>query len=111
MFDNPGRHPPVDHRCRLERILFDGETGRVIDVGGKRSFTGALRRLIQVRDRVCYHEYCDVPASRCQVDHIQPWSEGGMTEQSGGRLACGFHNRLRQKRPPPPPPEDYKRRQ
>lgn len=90
--------------AELERILFDGETGRVIDVSRKRSFTGALRRLIQVRDRVCYHQYCDEPASRCQVDHVQPWAEGGMTDQHNGRLACGFHNRLRQRRPPPPPP-------
>ncbi|HUP68923.1 MAG TPA: DUF222 domain-containing protein, partial [Acidimicrobiales bacterium] len=90
----------------LERILFDGETGRYIDVSRKRCFTGALRRLIQVRDRSCYHDYCEEPASRCQVDHIQPWSEGGMTEQHNGRLACGCHNRLRQKRPPPPPPDE-----
>ncbi|HUP69359.1 MAG TPA: DUF222 domain-containing protein [Acidimicrobiales bacterium] len=92
--------------AELERILFDGETGRYIDVSRKRSFTGALRRLIQVRDRSCYHQYCDEPASRCQVDHIQPWSEGGMTDQYNGRLACGCHNRLRQKRPPPPPPDE-----
>ncbi len=90
----------------LERILFDGETGRYIDVSRKRSFTGALRRLIQVRDRSCYHDYCDEPVSRCQVDHIQPWSKGGMTDQYNGRLACGCHNRLRQKRPPPPPPDE-----
>jgi len=90
--------------AELERVLFAGESGRVIDVSRKRSFTGALRRLIEVRDRFCYHPTCDEPASRCQVDHIQPWAAGGMTEQSNGRLACGFHNRLRHQRPPPGAP-------
>ena len=67
----------------------------------KRSFTGALRRLIEVRDRLCYHEFCDEAAHRCQADHVIPWSEGGMTAQWNGRLACGFHNRLRHRRGPP----------
>lgn len=88
--------------AEIERILFEGEAGRVIDVSRRRNFTGALRRLIQVRDRVCYHRSCDEPGSRCEVDHVIPWAAGGMTEQSNGRLACGFHNRLRNQRPPPP---------
>jgi len=86
----------------IERILFDGGPSRVIDVSHRRSFGGALRRLIEVRDRFCYHEYCDVPAHRCQVDHVVPWSAGGVTDQTNGRLACGYHNRLRHRRPPPP---------
>ncbi len=81
-----------------------GAARRVIDVSYKRSFDGALRDLIKIRDRLCYHRYCDEPAHRCQVDHIEPWSAGGITSQDNGRLACGFHNRLRNRRRPPPPP-------
>ena len=84
----------------LERILFARGTSRVIDVSRKRAFTGALRRLIEVRDQLCYHDTCDEPAHRCQVDHIVPWTQGGITAQWNGRLACGYHNRLRN-RPPP----------
>ncbi len=87
----------------LERVLFDGTPSRVIDVSYKRSFTGALRRLIEVRDRFCYHRYCDIPAHKCQIDHIQPWIAGGITSQDNGRVACGYHNRLRSRRPRPPP--------
>ncbi len=87
----------------LERILFEGGPSRVIDVSYKRAFTGALRRLIEVRDRSCYHRTCDEPASRCQVDHIEPWIVGGITSQENGRLACGYHNRLRHRRRGPPP--------
>ena len=68
----------------------------------KRSFTGALRRLIEVRDQFCYHRYCDIPSHKCQIDHIQPWINGGITGQDNGRVACGYHNRLRSRRPPPP---------
>ena len=86
----------------LERVLFDGAPSRVIDVSYKRTFTGALRRLIEVRDQLCYHRYCDIPSHRCQIDHIQPWTNGGITSQDNGRVACGYHNRLRYRRPPPP---------
>ena len=61
----------------------------------KRSFTGALRRAIEVRDRHCQHPSgCDEPASRCDVDHITPYSEGGDTSQENGRLECWPHNRI-----------------
>ncbi len=86
----------------LERVLFDGGPSRVIDVSYKRTFTGALRRLIEVRDQLCFHRYCDIPAHRCQIDHIQPWNAGGITSQGNGRVACGYHNRLRHRRRPPP---------
>lgn len=55
------------------------------------------------RDRWCYHDYCDTPATRCQIDHIEPFSAGGLTAQDNGRSACGAHNRHRHRRPPPDP--------
>lgn len=81
----------------------DGTRHRVINVSYRRTFDGALRDLIKVRDQLCYHHTCDEPAHRCQVDHIQPWAAGGITAQDNGQLACGFHNRLRarQRRSPP----------
>ena len=69
-------------------------SARVIDVGEQRRFfTGALRRAIEVRDRHCRDETCDVEAGLCECDHVVPWSEGGPTTQQNGRLACPFHNR------------------
>ena len=98
---SPAAILPWTSDADLERVLFDGGPSRVIDVSHKRSFTVALRRLIEVRDQLCYHQYCDIPAHRCQVDHITPWNQGGPTAQWNGRLACSYHNRLRN-RPPPP---------
>ena len=78
----------------LERYLFDGTPQRVISVSYRRTFEGALRDLIKVRDQFCHHRTCDEPAHRCQIDHIEPWALGGITAQENGRVACGFHNRL-----------------
>jgi hypothetical protein len=84
----------------VERVVFDGPS-RVMDIGHQRLFKGALRRAIQVRDRSCTHKLCDAPIDRCDVDHVEPWDDGGLTTQENGRLLCPFHDHLRQQRPPP----------
>jgi hypothetical protein len=95
----PGRLVPWLDQAWLERVVFDTPS-RVVDVGvQRRLFDGATRRAIQVRDRSCAHPLCDQPAERCQVDHIKPWAQGGPTTQANGRLLCGYHNRLRNRRP------------
>lgn len=78
----------------FERIVFDGPD-RVLAVSRQRSFRGAVRRAIQVRDRRCAHPYCDRPVSECAVDHIVEYASGGCTSQENGRLYCAFHNELR----------------
>jgi hypothetical protein len=93
---------PLLSEADIERIVFESPS-RVIDVGVRRRFfTGATRRAIEVRDRHCQHPGCEVPASRCQVDHIIEYTHGGLTIQANGRLLCSVHNRTRRKRPPPP---------
>ena len=77
----------------LETVLFDGPS-TVISVSRRRSFTGALRRAIEVRDRNCQHTSgCDVPADQCDVDHIVPYAADGPTSQFNGKLECIPHNR------------------
>lgn len=77
----------------LETILFDGPS-TVVSVSKKRRFTGALRRAVEARDRHCQHPSgCDVPADRCDVDHILPRRRAGPTSQFNGRLECPAHNR------------------
>jgi len=89
----------------IERIVFDGPS-RVTDIGQQRCFTGALRRAIEVRDRICYHPTCDIPGYRCQVDHVIPSAAGGPTILENGRLACGFHNLLRHRQRGPSSEEE-----
>jgi hypothetical protein len=77
----------------LETVLFDGPS-TVISVSHRRSFTGALRRAVEVRDRHCRHTSgCDVPAGQCDVDHIVPHAAAGPTSQFNGKLECIPHNR------------------
>ena len=77
----------------LEVVLFGGPT-TVLSVSSKRSFTGAVRRAIELRDRHCQHPSgCDIPAARCDVDHIVPWPITHRTDQFNGRLECPTHNR------------------
>ena len=63
--------------------------------------TGATRRAVEVRDRECFHELCEITADDCEIDHVEPWATGGLTVDDNGRVACGFHNRLGQNRGPP----------
>ena len=82
----------------VERVVFDGPD-RVKNLGVRRRlFTGATRRAVEVRDRECFHEFCDRPADECQIDHVQPYSAGGPTVEDNGRVACGDHNRQRHRR-------------
>jgi hypothetical protein len=97
---SPGSLLPWLDQAMLERVVFAPD-GRAEVSHTARLFTGGTRRGIEVRDRTCTHSYCDVPASRCQVDHIIPYSEGGLAVEENGQMLCGFHNRLRTGRPPP----------
>jgi hypothetical protein len=91
----PGSLLPWLESAWIERMVFDGPS-RVIDVGVRqRLFSGATRRAVEVRDRECFHPTCDVPAEQCEIDHVRPYAEGGLTTQATGRPACAFHPRHR----------------
>src|SRR4051812_9232601 len=91
----------------LETIMFDTAGLRAIKATRKRSFTGIVRRILEVRDQQCTDPYCEEPPNRCEGDHIIPYIQGGMTSQENGRLACGYNNRRNYHlRPPPDQPDD-----
>jgi HNH endonuclease len=97
----PGSLLPWLEEADIERAVFT-PSRRIECSETSRLFTGATRRAIELRDRECQHPYCDVPAERCQADHIIEYSKGGLTTQENGRLLCGHHNRQGDQRPPPP---------
>jgi hypothetical protein len=99
----PGHLLPHITSCDVETIIFDGPH-HPITKSPQRSFTGALRRAIEVRDRHCQHPAgCDEPIARCDVDHTTPWAHGGPTDVDNGRLACRYHNRIQPQHTKPPP--------
>jgi hypothetical protein len=66
-------------------------------VGGdphRRLFDGHLRKLIMWRDRRCRDPYCDAPIRH--IDHIQRYSDGGLTIFPNGRGECERGNYARE---------------
>ena len=57
--------------------ITDPHTGMLIDAGTtRRRPTAAQRRYVQARDRVCVFPGCRMPATDCDMDHIDPHSHG-----------------------------------
>ena len=93
---NPTQLRPWLDTALIETVLFDGKF-TVIATSKRRTFTGALRRAIEVRDRHCQHPSgCDTPAEQCDVNHIVPAARGGPTSQFDGNIECEPHNRIHQ---------------
>jgi hypothetical protein len=90
----PGSLLPLIPEAWFERMVF-GPGNRVDCSQQARFFTGGTRRSIEVRDLECTNPYCETPGPKCQVDHIVPYSHGGLTEQGNGQLLCGRCNRQR----------------
>ena len=66
-------------------------------VGGdphRRRFDGHLRKLIMWRDRQCRDPFCDAPIRH--IDHIQRYSDSGLTVYPNGRGECERGNYARE---------------
>jgi 5-methylcytosine-specific restriction endonuclease McrA len=78
----------------FEQVLFDTPT-HVVGISRQRTYTGLVRKAVQVRDRACQYPGCDAPLDDCEIDHKTPAAHGGQTSQTNGRPYCGPHNRAR----------------
>ena len=69
-------------------VVFDGE-GQPIWVGRThRHATEAQVKAIIARDRHCTGTGCAAGPERCEIHHIVPWEEGGLTDIDKMCLAC-----------------------
>jgi hypothetical protein len=83
----------------LVRLVMDAD-GQVLDMGRKvRLANRAQRRAVFARYATCWVDGCPLPATVCQIDHADNWSEDGMTDLRMLGPACQFHNRDRYRRP------------
>ncbi|RRD29101.1 HNH endonuclease [Actinomyces bowdenii] len=78
------------------RLVTDPLTGAVLDAGRRRYRPAQdLAERVRLRDRSCTHPGCEVPARRCDLDHITPWSAGGVTSMDNLTALCEAHHRLK----------------
>jgi hypothetical protein len=83
----------TDH---VRRVVHDA-AGVVIDLGTRqRLFTGSARDAAILGQIRCYWPGCWIPATKCQIDHLHPFREGGPTNPGNGAPACGHHNRTKE---------------
>ena len=72
-----------------------GGDGQPLDLGrSRRLFTKAQRIALGLRDGGCTAKGCETTASGCHAHHDDPWSRGGATDLTNGRLLCPRHHRL-----------------
>lgn len=69
-----------------DAVLWDGTT--------RRRPTAAQRRHIEARHTECTHPRCRMPAHRCDIDHLQPHSEGGPTHTHNCAPGCRHDHML-----------------
>ena len=80
--------------ANLTRVVF-GPDSQPLDVGRtKRLVTPALRIAVMARDLHCVFPGCDRASSWCDVHHLIPWSEGGLTSLENLVLLCRHHHTL-----------------
>jgi len=83
----------------LVRLVMDAD-GQVLDMGRTaRLANWAQRRAVFARYATCWVDGCPLPATVCQIDHADNWTDGGMTDLRMLGPACQFHNRDRYRRP------------
>jgi hypothetical protein len=77
----------------VRRVMVDAHDV-VINMGRKqRLFTGKARQAAQLLAVRCGFRGCDVSAEFCDVDHVDPWVDGGETDQTNSMPLCGSHDR------------------
>ncbi len=80
------------------RYQITNQTGDIIDHGiTRRRPTAALRRHVETQHPTCVTRGCRAPATASDLDHTQPWAQGGPT--SAGNLGpnCPHDHNVRHK--------------
>jgi hypothetical protein len=81
---------------RIRSIITDN-TGMPISYGRtRRLFTGPIRAMAKLLGHHCSHPGCNIPAERCQIDHLDEYANGtGQTSLTNAGLECSNHNRYK----------------
>jgi hypothetical protein len=78
------------------RRLVTDPLGKLIDYGRDRDEPPPeLANHIRARDQVCTFPNCHRRAISCELDHVQPWAQGGHTNTDNLIAACARHHHLK----------------
>ena len=82
----------------IRRVIIDAD-GLIIDLGRRsRIFTGSAREAARLQAAFDLHGRCLWPGCghhHCQIDHTQPWPDGGPTDVRNAGPLCPRHNRFK----------------
>ena len=91
---------PIDPRqavalallCQVRRIVLDSN-GIVINAGRRqRCFSPAVREILRTLRPRCTWLGCMIRAAVSQVDHLQGYAHGGLTDAANAKITCEHHN-------------------
>ena len=90
LLDNP------DCAVTMRRLVTDPITGHLLDYGRRTyAIPQPLRDYITARDTTCRFPSCRRRADLCQIDHAQPWNDGGETNPTNLGALCTRHHQLK----------------
>ncbi len=75
------------HKAWMRRLYADPESGELVAMDSRRrTFTGALRKLVVWRDQTCAMPWCEAPIRH--ADHVRASMRGGRTSVANGEGLC-----------------------
>ena len=85
-----------DCALTMRRLVTDPITGHLLDYGRRTyAIPQPLRDYITARDTTCRFPGCRRRADLCQIDHAQPWNDGGETNPTNLGALCTRHHQLK----------------
>ncbi|MBK8078112.1 MAG: DUF222 domain-containing protein [Kineosporiaceae bacterium] len=84
------RHVLAQNLCTalISPTLLDSGGAVLAQGRAQRLATPAQRRAVFARDRGCIIPGCTAPADWCDVHHVTPWADGGLTDVDKMALVC-----------------------
>ena len=81
---------------KWKRFITDPITGNLLDYG-RTTYEPpqALVDFVMARDRRCRFPGCRQPGNISDIDHAEPWEEGGSTSPENLGLLCRRHHRMK----------------
>lgn len=81
---------------KWRRFITDPVSGNLLDYGRETYLPPQqLVDFLTARDRICRFPSCSQPARVSDIDHAQPWENGGRTSAENLGLLCRRHHRMK----------------